>query len=172
MEYFFVSHDSRLDSIGGDILFSDRVLNGFDQANEDETAVVKSGKKLVYRSVIEHPVLLVSTEICEILKQFKPDLRYKVVVVTDPLTYENSRYGLIDIPVVDCISRTKSTIEHGIVKLAVIDENLVGDLNIFKISQFPEAGLAVRLDVAEGLLRRSLYGIRIRRIQSQRSGLK
>lgn len=164
MEYFVVGHDPRLDAIGRNILFPERVLNGFKTAEEYETAFVREGKKLEYRSVIELPVFLVSAEVRVILNQFESNLTYKTVFVSDQATYAQAHFCLIDVPQVDCISRTHSVIEKGIIKQVVLDEEKINGHRMFWAAELPFPGLVVRLDVAEALLRHSLYGLSIRRI--------
>ncbi|AZK48565.1 hypothetical protein [Paenibacillus lentus] len=164
VEYFVVGHDSRLDPIGRNILFSDRVLGGFATAEEYEVAFVREGRKLEYRSVIELPVFLISEEVREILGQYESNLSYKTVLVTDQATYAQAHFCLIDVPQVDCISRTHSVIERGIIKQVVLDEGKINGHRMFWAAELPFPGLIVRLDVAEALLRHSMYGLSIRRI--------
>ncbi|WP_339291693.1 hypothetical protein MKY48_27005 [Paenibacillus sp. FSL W8-0187] len=164
MEYFVVGHDPRLNPIGRNILFPDRVLNGFSTAEEYEMAFVREGRKLEYRSVIELPVFLVSAEVREILSQYESNLTYKTVLVTDQATYAQAHFCLIDVPQVDCISQTHSVIDRGIIKQVVLDEKKINGHRMFWATELPFPGLIVRLDVAEALLRHSLYGMSMRRI--------
>ncbi|KFN10350.1 hypothetical protein GNQ08_05395 [Paenibacillus macerans] len=167
MEYYVVSHDSRLDAMGGNILFPERVLSGFAAAEDYEMAFVRKGRKLEYRSVIELPVFLVSAQVREILSQYEPNLAYKTLVVTDQTTYTQVYFCLIDVPKVDCISQTHSVIERGMVREAVLEEEKISGLRMFWAAGLPFPGLIVRLDVAEALLRHNLYGLNLRRICSK-----
>lgn len=167
MEYYVVGHDPRLDAMGGNISFPERVLNGFAAAEDYEMASVREGRRLEYRSVIELPVFLVSAQVREVLSQCMPELPYKTVVVTDQSTYTQVHFCLIDVPKVDCISQTHSVIERGVIRQAVLDEEKISGLSMFWAADLPASGLIVRLDVAEALLRHNLYGLSIRKIPSK-----
>lgn len=166
MEYFIIEHDRRLDAIGGAISFPERMLKGFEHAAEQEIVYIKPGRKLEYSCIVERPVLLISEEIRTIVSQFEPQTAYKAVVVMDQEHHGQLHYSMMDLKEVHCISEEYSLIEKGQIKKMVIDESRIGDLSIFKIPYYHSSILVARLDVAECLLRKSLYGLRLRRILS------
>lgn len=164
MEYFIVRHDSRLDPIGGDINFPKSLLEGYENAQDYEIGFLKQGRQLGYCSIIELPVFLVSSEVCKILSQYEPKLEYKTVVINDQFTYKQVQFCLLNVPEIDCISDTHSKIERGVIKHLVIDEYKIQGRSMFKIRNSPFPCLAVRVDVAEALLRKSLYGLKIQKL--------
>ncbi|AZK48594.1 hypothetical protein [Paenibacillus lentus] len=167
MEYFSLEHDQRLEAIGGSITFPEQVVQGFEHAEDFQTAVVKPGRKQGYSCIIEHPVFLVSDEIHQIFSRFAPDMKSKTVQVLNPSTYSQDTYYMLDLPEIDCISLTHSMIEKGFVKKLVINEEPVENQPIFRIKSLIRPSLVVRLDVAEALLRTSLYGLKIQRILTE-----
>ncbi|MNZ70958.1 hypothetical protein D3C78_893090 [compost metagenome] len=167
MEYFSLGHDHRLEAIGSHITFPDQVIQGFEHADDFQVAVVKQGRKPGYSCLIEHPVLLVSDDIYQIFGRFTPHMKSKTVNVLNPNTYSQDTYYMLDVPEIDCLSLTHSIIEKGNIKKLVINEQQVGDKSIFKIKNVIRPSLVVRFDIAEALLRTSLYGLEIQRILSE-----
>ncbi|GJM71807.1 hypothetical protein HMSSN036_40230 [Paenibacillus macerans] len=167
MEYFSLEHDQRLDAIGSSITFPEQLVQGFEHAEDFQTVFVKPGRTQGYSCIIEHPVFLVSAEIQQIFSGFAPNMRFKTVHVINPNISSQDTYYMMDIPEIDCISSTHSTIEKGFVKKLVIREEPIEDQPIFKIKSLIRPSLVVRLDVAEALLRTSLYGLKIQRILTE-----
>lgn len=167
MEYFSLAHDSRLDELGPCIDFPESVLRGVDQAAATQTALVKQGVQMGYSCIIEHPVLLVSEEISQVLGQFIADTSAKTVLVLNPNNFSQDTYYLLQIPEVDCLSEKHAVVEKGVVRKLVICEEKVRDVPFFKIQGLARPSLVVRLDVAEALLRMSLYGLKVSRVLTE-----
>ncbi|GIP11923.1 hypothetical protein J1TS5_40930 [Paenibacillus macerans] len=163
MEYFIVELDRRLNSIGGAITFPETVLKGFEYANPQETAYVSSGQEIEYSCFIERPVLLFSEDFRRVITSFEPDLEHKTVVVMDLKRHIQVPYSLMNFKEIPCLLQNSTTAKIG---EFVIDESRVPGLKIFKIPYYRSSLLVVRLDVAEGLLRKSLRGLKLRRILS------
>lgn len=167
MEYFSLGNDPRLETMGSSISFPERVIQGFEHAEEIQTAIVKPGRKQAYCPIIERPVLLVSEEIQQLLARFAPDMKSKTVHILNPNTYSQDTFCMLDIPEIDCMSLTHSVIEKGVVKKLVISEKHIENYSIFKVKGLMLPSLIVRLDVAEALMRTSLYGLKIQRISTE-----
>ncbi|AJS61111.1 hypothetical protein [Paenibacillus sp. IHBB 10380] len=164
MEYFIVEQDRRL--IGGAISFPERILKGFEYAEPNEVLYTKSEKELEYSCIIDRPVLLVSDELRRIITEFEPQMEHKAVVVMDLERQLQFPYSMMNFQDVACDSNKQSYLATGRIEEIVIDEKQINGQAIFKITYYRSSYLVVRLDVAEYLLRRSLYGLKLNRIQS------
>lgn len=169
MQYFVIEQDRRLNSIGGMITFPERVLKGFKYADPQEVVYVNVDQEIEYSCIIERPVLLISEEFLHVLISFQPDLEYKIVVVMDLKRHFQVPYFLVNVPEAPCLldSSTMAKIDE-----LVIDESEVVGLKFFKVPYYRNCLFVVRLDVAEGLLRRSLKGLKLRRILSMEGDYK
>lgn len=166
MEYFIIEQDRRLDSIGRSISFSERILQGFEYAEKHEVVYAESDKALEYTCIIDRPVLLVSDELRNIFKEFEPELEHKTVVVMDLARQIQFPYSMMNLIEVSCSNQQLPYIRTGQSDELVIDESQVNGLCIFRITYYKSSYLVVRLDVAERLLRKSMYGLKLRRIQT------
>jgi hypothetical protein len=170
MEYFIVEQDRRLDTAIGGQSFPDRLLKGYEYAEEYEVVIVKSKLEMNYSCIIERPVLLVSDKMRDIFSQFAPEINYKSVVLIDTVRQLQLLYSIMQLKEIP--HTVRSDLSRGVQPSdeLLLNESLVGDLSIFKMPYFQSSYLIVRIGVAEELLRRNLYGLKLRRIQSIREG--
>ncbi|CAH1222285.1 hypothetical protein PAECIP111893_04840 [Paenibacillus plantiphilus] len=164
MEYFIIEHDDRLDAAGGAIVFPERMLKGFEHAEQQEIVHIKPGRELVYSSIIERPVLLVSNEMQAIISRYEPEMACKTVVVMDMTKNMQVHFSMMELKEIPCTAPAEVVVEKGRIEQLAIDKRLIGDSSMFKITYYQSALLVVRLDLAENLLRAGLYGLRVRRI--------
>ncbi|MMZ57270.1 hypothetical protein D1872_191890 [compost metagenome] len=164
MEYFIVEQDRRL--MGGAISFPERIMKGFEYAEQNEVVYVKAEGDFEYSCIIDRPVLLVSDEFKRVICEFDPQMEYKAVVVMDLERQLQFPYFIMNLRDVSCNSRHDSFPGAGRIDDLVIDEKQINEQAIFKITYYRSSYLVVRLDVAEHLLRKSLYGLKLKRIHS------
>ncbi|MNI63449.1 hypothetical protein D3C73_1188220 [compost metagenome] len=93
-------------------------------------------------------------------------MEYKAVVVMDLERQLQFPYFIMNLRDVSCNSRHDSFPGAGRIDDLVIDEKQINEQAIFKITYYRSSYLVVRLDVAEHLLRKSLYGLKLKRIHS------
>lgn len=167
MEYFILEQDRRLGSLEGMITFSEQMKRGYESAKDEEIVHIDSSKALEYGCILEKPDLLVSGEVYQLLNRYENGLAHKKVIVIDMARNGQVHYYFPNFTEVPCS-------EQGYVKRNdkdsekmdhfTIDEKLIEGLSMFKLKYYRKFYLVVRLDVAEGILRTSLYGLNVRRI--------
>ncbi|MMZ67338.1 hypothetical protein D1872_299170 [compost metagenome] len=86
------------------------------------------------------------------------------MVVMDLKRHIQVPYSLIHFKEIPCLLENSTA---GKMDEFVINESQVHGLKIFKVPYYRSAILVVRLDVAEGLLRKSLRGLKLTRILSK-----
>lgn len=118
-----------------------------------------SGLSIEYSDYIEKPIPLVSEKIYSILKKYQPNTFFKRVMLTEKKTGVQKPYHLILPPVLECADSLESTYDRGgNFQQLVLDIDCVQKARIFRIKGLHNQ-IAVRLDVAESILRRDVGGI-------------
>lgn len=167
MEYFILEQDRRLGSLDGLITCSEQMKKGYDFAEDEEFVYIDSPKALEYGCILEKPVLLVSEDVYQILNRYGHGLAHKKVIVIDMARNGQVHYYLPNFTEVPCtdqeyVKKNAEDIEK--LDLFMVDEKLIEGISMFKLNVYRKSYLVVRLDVAEGMLRTSLYGLNVRRI--------
>ncbi len=119
-----------------------------------------------YPAVIDRPVfILANTAVKEIFSKYDRDILFTPVMFNDIKNQEQHLYWLMNVKAADCLAaETVFYPNHTLCKL-VLDESKIIQKPIFKIGGVLEEYLAIRLDVAESLLRRdTIYGITLKPI--------
>ncbi|MFX3634517.1 MAG: hypothetical protein ACE3L7_03000 [Candidatus Pristimantibacillus sp.] len=165
MEYFVLEHDRRLPANGGNLAFSDRMLRGYRYAEQQEIVYAKTGSRLSHGSLIEQPLLLVSEELRTLITQIAPEIAYKRVLTIDLEQQVQFPYAWMDFQEIACAAPDRTGMENGRISRMVINPDVLGEAAIFQIPYYRSRVLVARVDMAESLLRKSLYGLSIRRIQ-------
>ncbi|AKG33270.1 hypothetical protein [Paenibacillus durus] len=165
MEYYVLEHDRRLPANGANLAFPERMLRGYGHAEQQEVVYVKPGNSLTSSSLIEHPILLVSEELRAIINKQIPEIAYKSVIVMDLKQQGQFDYAWMDFPEIPCIAPDRTGSENGQVMTIGVDPEALREAAIFQIPYYRSRVLVARVDVAESLLRKSLYGLRIRPIR-------
>lgn len=167
MEYFILEQDRRLGSLDGMITFSEQMKQGYESVKDEEFVFIDSPKALEYGCILEKPVLLVSEEVYQILNQYERGLAHKKVIVIDMARNGQVHYFFPNFTEVSCSEQEsikKNTEDTEKIDHFTVDEKLIEGLSMFQLNVYRKSYLVVRLDVAEGMLRTSLYGLNVRRI--------
>lgn len=167
LEYFILEQDRRLGSLDGMITFSEQMKQGYEFAKDEEVVFVNSSKALEYGCILEKPDLLVSDEVYQILNRYERGLAHKKVIVIDMARNGQIHYYFPKFTEVPCSNQEsvkKNAEDTEKIDHFTVDEKLIEGLSMFKLKFFRKSYLVVRLDVAEGMLRTSLYGLNVRRI--------
>ncbi|KQO02119.1 hypothetical protein ASF12_33155 [Paenibacillus sp. Leaf72] len=165
MEYFVLEHDRRLPANGANLAFPERMLRGYRYAEQQEMVYVKKGSRLNPGCMIENPLLLVGAELRAVVSRMVPNMGYKSVIVMDLEQQGQFFYDWMDVQEVPCLAPERTVTENGRVSKMWVDPWALQEAAIFQIPYYRSRVLVVRVDIAEGLLRKSLYGLSVRRIE-------
>lgn len=123
---------------------------------------IRPDEAIIFTDIITSPYLLVSTLVKKVLTVYEPLLEYKDVVVLDKVNKQYALYYLPILETVDCLHHTSLfNLDHSIIKKAVFDRQKTEDKSIFRIGGVKDTYIAIRLDLAESLLRRKATGIHL-----------
>lgn len=173
MEYFILScsehtkvlRSSVLSSLAGmapQKLLTKEITMELDDMN---LALLPSEDEERYSDVITSPVYLVSDTVKEIFEKYDHTLVFKAFRIIDKNSKAQLLYWIIGVEEVDCLSEQTEYSPTGVMKKLVVSQGKIGDQVIFKLGGLRKQYLVVRLDVAESLLRRFIYGIELQKIQ-------
>jgi len=129
-----------------------------DQAN---VLRMQTNTDTVYPDFLEKPLLLTSDKFKTVAKLYNPDYIYRSVVLTDKNKDEHKLYWNIEMPEIECVS-PKSTYNHdGTLKNIVVDESATKGKCLIRIKNRRWSIYIIRLNMAESLLYRSLFGFNL-----------
>lgn len=165
MEYFIMRTDSRLRRLPQfqrmkELIHIDdeRYMNG---KKSVPVIYVKenTGFSIEYPDYIAGPVPMIAEKFHKILVKYQQDTIFNQVVLTEKESGVQKVYYMMLPPVIECAEKGKTTYDMGgNVKDFVLDAGAVGKNRIFSIKELRNQ-IAVRLDVAESILRRDANGI-------------
>lgn len=114
----------------------------------------------IFTDIITMPYLLVSAMVKKLLAAYEPLIEFKDIVLLDKV---NKQYALYYLPIleeVDCLHESSElNLDHSVIRKAVFDPRKAIDKSIFRIGGVKDTYIAVRLDLAESLLRRKAAGV-------------
>ena len=125
---------------------------------------IKDDSKAEYVDFIECPLTLVSDRLKELLVKYDDGIFFKPILLADIKRSRQEIYWLMIPKSVDCLLPESEFNKNGTLKNAVIDTGRIGFSKIFKINGIMENIIAIRLDLAESILRRDFAGISLKRI--------
>lgn len=169
MEYFLLSsgkYAKQLKSPELAALIPQRMLNKQQAAKLEDTniIIIRDKDDEPYPDVITGPAWIISDGVKELFAQYDRSITFKALRLVNEGTGKQSLYWIMGLDEIHCLSdRTVFKPAATVYKL-VLSEGKIGDKAIFKIGGVQEKYLAVRLDAAESLLRRPLYGLELTRI--------
>lgn len=127
---------------------------------------VHTDQRTVYPDFLEYPLPLVSDRVKSLLEKYMPELAWKAAILTD---FEHARqvaYWVLRPPVVDCLSSQSERYPDETLKRLILRQ-VEGMPPVMRIAGLLEPYIYIHLAVAESLLRRSLTGIRVERIEME-----
>jgi hypothetical protein len=173
MEYFIISQDDALQDyqIGfEDLRSASRTLEvTTDQAEEikDRTVVLVNGDEdSVWPDFIERPVVLVSDMIKQVMSMHDERAIFKSAVLNHVKLLKQSAYWLLLADRLDCLSDRTEFDKAGRVQRLVLDADRAEGHAVFRVAGIVETWLVINLDVAESLLRRRTFGMKLRKIET------
>lgn len=123
---------------------------------------------IIFTDIIVFPYLLISVLLKKVLTAYEPLVEYKDVVVLDKINKQYALYYLPILETVDCLHETSQfNLDRSVIKKAVFDPEKTATANksIFRIGGVKNTYIAVRLDLAESLLRRKAVGVYLEPIE-------
>jgi len=130
---------------------------------------INDSQEAEYPAVLDTVFILVNTVVKELFGKYDQAITFKAVMLNDHKHRRQHFYWLMTPPTVNCLANETEFYPDRTVKKLVLDEKKLIDKPIFKIGGLLAEHLAVRLDVAESLLRRdTVYGIDLKPILTNR----
>lgn len=173
MEYFVISQDESLQdhlmTFEGLRAANSTLEVTSDQADaiHDLTVVFVNGDTdYVCPDFIERPVVLVSDTMKKVFEMYDDDVIFKCAVLTNVSEESQRVYWLMLVDRLDCLSEQTEFDKTGGVKRIVIDPDRAKGHAVFRIKGIAETTLVINLDIAESLLRRELFGMKISEIET------
>ncbi|AWB43683.1 hypothetical protein DCC85_05255 [Paenibacillus sp. CAA11] len=140
---------------------------GFQHADEVEFVQIQGLGLRDYGCMLEQPTLLFSEEIRTIMSHYTKTLPSKNVMIMDSsVPGQQLPYFLLDIQEISAVGleQTTSFVPQKQLKFIVNSYEILKLLPFFKLTYLHREYVILRLNVAEHILRHSLYGIAIDRI--------
>lgn len=163
MNYYILERDRRLGSLEGKFAYSDGLQQGFSYANPYEVIHVKGEGKRDYGCLLNYPLLLVSEELRQIFMRFDPALCCKTVAIFDEKIQGQIQYYMLNlVEVTGEVDPTAKTRNNSLITYTVRDE--IKTKCIFQLKVYHTSYLVLGLDIAEAVLRHSLYGVNVQKI--------
>lgn len=126
---------------------------------------LKEQSRNCYVDWLERPVQLASEQLKILLQKYQPDLKCQPVVLADLKRQRQDLYWRINVKPVDCLASQSEFKKDGTVIRLVLDGEKAYGYDLFGVSGVAEPLILVSLDLAESLLRRKFFGIRLRRVE-------
>ncbi|MCM3142689.1 DUF1629 domain-containing protein [Brevibacillus sp. MER 51] len=172
MNYFILSQDERIASAVEPTGVFDVIRQEWltpDYQDELDEAVIqfdiKQKKENDYLDFLDRPIPLYSNRLKTIIHKFAPKLFVKSVVLVDRERIKQDLYWLMILPRVNCLSEQSEFHRDGSLKRLVLDPEKIGRHTIFQIEGIREPYIIIDLRLAEALLRRDFFGIRLKKAE-------
>ncbi|MED4351067.1 serine protease [Schinkia azotoformans] len=172
MNYFILRQDERISHavepiglsrvIKQEWLMTKEGIHELDQLDRQFSIKEKNTNEAI--DLIEKPIRLISDRLKKLIEKYVPSLPMKSVVLVDKKNGSQLLYWLLITRTLACLSAQTEFHPDGTIKKLVIEEEAAASYPIFKIEGVRENVLIVNVALAEGILRRSFYGIRLQKV--------
>lgn len=117
------------------------------------------GLNIEYPDYIASPIPLIAEKLYTILKKYQQDALFHQVVLIEKDTGKQKNYYMMLPPIIESANKEKTVYDRvGNVLDFVLGTECIGRNRIFRVRELKNQ-IAVRLDVAESILRRDANGI-------------
>jgi len=173
MSYFILSQDGRIPdavepvgivkAVSKDMLIETRIE---ELASMNLQFPIRESKFIEYVDFIERPVPLLSNKLKQLVEKFLPRQQYYPVGLIDLTRMRQDAYWLTLPQRIDCLSDKSEYHLNGTLKRPVLDiGKLVGNCApLFQVLGVYETILVVNLTLAESIMRRDFYGIKLKKL--------
>jgi hypothetical protein len=161
MHYFVLKQDESINNIPKVKNFTNNFLNRRELEDESNILFVEEDVVVEYSDFIEKPLLLISDKFKKTLKKYHKEFSYKTVILTEYKNKTQNVYWNVDLPDIDCFSKYSKFDHAGVINKLVIEKEATNDCSFFKITNKIKTKYVIRVDLAESILRRGLYGFEL-----------
>ncbi len=104
----------------------------------------------------------------DIIKVYNKNLEFKATTLTDVVKQSQEVYWFFEPPIAECLGvKTEYLKDNLTIKTPVIDVGKTEDLSFFQIKKGIQRINVIRLDLAESILRRGLYGFSLIELETE-----
>ncbi len=168
MKYYRIVQDINIEDIP---VIKDITTNPIERMKLEEKAnilyVQNTDKEVEYIDYIDRPLLLVSDKMKDILKTYNKKLDFKATTLTNMAKQSQEVYWFFEPPIVECLGEKTEYLKDNSIKTPVIDISKTEDLSFFQLKNGIQRINVIRLDLAESILRRRLYGFSLIGIETE-----
>lgn len=139
----------------------------FDALDKLKVAYYSGSESEEECAVLMAPTFLVADGLKRILERYDKEISWKGIQLF-PMAEESKRYPLYWVPgfqTIDCLHEKTEKHDNGMIKRLVLDGNRTGGRCVFRVSGLLEYKVMVSLPLAESILRRRFYGVRLRKAE-------
>ncbi|OOM11723.1 hypothetical protein [Clostridium saccharobutylicum] len=171
MKYFVLKQDRNLENAieieGFNNSQKMTLLKADEDKYKDSTNVpVHGNENSIYPDLIQAPVLIISDELHKLFKLYEHTIVYKIAVFSDLKRKKQKVYRLVLPELLDALSDKSVFFKNGWIDKIVLDDEKIGDYNIFQIKAGVDYYFIVSLDVVESMLKRGLFvGIKFEEVE-------
>lgn len=171
MKYFILKQDRNLENAIEIEGFNNSQKMTLLKADEDKykdstNVLVHGNENSIYPDLIQAPVLIISDELHKLFKLYENTVVYKIAVFSDLKRKKQKVYRLVLPELLDALSDKSVFFKNGWIDKIVLDDEKIGDYNIFQIKAGVDYYFIVSLDVVESMLKRGLFvGIKFEEVE-------
>lgn len=127
---------------------------------------ISPDEALIFSDLITMPYLLISERLRPLIEAYEPLVEFKDIILLDKVNKQYALYYLPILDTVDCLHKSSElNLDHSIIRKAVFDRSKIKEQILFRIGGVKNTYIAVRLDLAESLLRRKAVGLYLEPIE-------
>lgn len=118
-----------------------------------------------YPDWIEKPERVVSDQLKSVFESLNFQIRFKRIDLVDHARKSHKIYWRMQIPAIDCLSDKSEFHLNQTIKRLVLDPDKVSGKHLFMCKGLLEPYVVISLEGAESLLRRSLTGFKLQKLE-------
>lgn len=172
MEYFLLNQD---DECTNTPRIMD-VFNKIDVRNINRVNAHKIDDVIIFKvkcddgseflDILDRNLFLISEKMKKIIEKYDPEIIFKIIPLIDFSNERQENYYLPIFEEVECLSdEAEFNLNKTVVKKIILNKEKIKNKKIFKIKESSKTLVVVRLDAAEGILRREFKGIHLEELQ-------
>ena len=170
MKYYIMSQDKR---ISHGVTFKEIASSDTFEVGEEYRGKIKKNLVLhmkdtdqtAHAEILESPFIMVSDSLCKAIQMYDDEAEFTNIILASQMGRPSLDYKVALISRIDCLHESSEFYKDHSVKELVLDQQKVGDRQIFKIKGISPHFVIVSMNIAESILRRSLYGVRLEEIK-------
>lgn len=170
MKYYIMSQDKR---ISNGIAFKEISTSETFEVGEEFRGKIKKNLVLhmkdtghtAYAEMLETPFIMVSENLCKVIQMYDEESEFTNILLASQMGKPALDYKVALIERMDCLHENTEFYKDHSVKKLILDKQKIGDRQIFKIKGISPHYVVVSMNIAESILRRSIYGVRLEEIR-------